>query len=70
VPVTVARARRRWFAAHRRTGNGGTNLPIYGDMWTEPTISYTNKVNWNPGQFRMHYELTLNPNGVITGSVG
>nr|GID84055.1 hypothetical protein Ade03nite_29790 [Actinoplanes derwentensis] len=52
-----------------RTGNGGSTLPIYGDMWVDPTVSYKNKIGWNPGQLRMHYEIVLHPNGVITGDV-
>jgi hypothetical protein len=52
----------------QRMPNGGTSLPIYGDFWVDPTVSYINKIGWNPGQLRMHFELRLYPNGVVTGS--
>jgi hypothetical protein len=53
-----------------RTGNGGTSLPIYGDMWGNPTLSYDDGISYKPGSYRIHFEITLYPNGVITGTTG
>ncbi|RSM58190.1 hypothetical protein DMB66_30280 [Actinoplanes sp. ATCC 53533] len=50
-----------------RMALGGRDLPIYGDMWVEPTQSFEDKFHWKPGKLSMHYELVLHTNGYVTG---
>ena len=55
-----------------RQALGGPSLRIYGNMWGYPTIGSIQRggVNYGRGKLNIHYELTLYPDGRITGTTG
>jgi hypothetical protein len=54
-----------------REGLNGSSLRIFGDMSTQSTVTANIRgISHNGGRLNVHYEITLYPDGRITGETG